>query len=693
MMYTATYSPEDNKIRLSASSRLDAETYARVKAAGFSWAPRQEIFVAPMWTPGREDLALELAGEIGDEDTTLVDRAEARAERFDGYKDNRILDAERASAAVSRIADNIPFGQPILVGHHSERHARKDAQRIENGMRKTVKMWETAKYWEQRAAGALSHAKYKELPGVRHRRIKTLTAEMRKCERSRDEVVKQLAAWTKISAIEDPEAQKAAAIQTAGHSRVWVKMPRKEGDKPDFDQSPNVYDCLTSSFPSLYAPRTVAEVLEHVLSALTRSNRPGNSTERWITHYTNRIAYERAMLGEQGGLVAQKHDIQIGGRVQVGDEWLVVLKLTKKDGDLLSVTTTAPRAWWAKTYKVELERIRDYKAPAEGDTEKVKAATKLPPMCNYPGEGFAQMTEAEWKAVYKDHKGSEVISTETTGKHRRRCVDNFIARKHGAAITTQWGSTAVFITDAKRIDPPAAALVNPAPSLPPREYAAAPRSIDVDPTMDESRALYAAAPKDDRIPTSGELYDMQKAAKQGVQVVAVPQLFPTPPELAARMVEIAEIEEGHRVLEPSAGTGVIVNAIHIANLAAGQQSDIHAVELNASLAHHLAFNDALGGARVTNGDFLAQNGNLGQFDRVLMNPPFGNAEDIKHIKHALHMLKPGGRLVAICANGPRQQAALRPLVDESGGEWEDLPAGTFKDSGTNVNTALLTIYA
>jgi hypothetical protein len=53
MRYTATYSPEDNKLRLSATSRLDAETYARVKAAGSSWAPKQEIFVAPMWTPAR----------------------------------------------------------------------------------------------------------------------------------------------------------------------------------------------------------------------------------------------------------------------------------------------------------------------------------------------------------------------------------------------------------------------------------------------------------------------------------------------------------------------------------------------------------------------------------------------------------------------------------------------------------------
>ena len=51
------------------------------------------------------------------------------------------------------------------------------------------------------------------------------------------------------------------------------------------------------------------------------------------------------------------------------------------------------------------------------------------------------------------------------------------------------------------------------------------------------------------------------------------------------------------------------------------------------------------------------------------------------------MLKPGGRLVAICANGPRQNERLRPQC----AEWIDLPAGTFKESGTGVNAALVVI--
>src|SRR5687768_3566845 len=107
MNCTATYSPEDNKLRLYATARLPAEVYARVKAAGFKWAPKQGLFVAPMWTPDRAALLVELCGEIGDEDTSLVDRAEGRADRFEDYSDKRTRDAEQAHAAVATIADGI----------------------------------------------------------------------------------------------------------------------------------------------------------------------------------------------------------------------------------------------------------------------------------------------------------------------------------------------------------------------------------------------------------------------------------------------------------------------------------------------------------------------------------------------------------------------------------------------------------
>lgn len=244
--YTATYSPEDNKIRLRASSRLDKETYDRVRAAGFIWAPKQELFVAPMWTPQRHDLAQELAGEVGDEDTSLVERAEQRSERFENYSKNRGADAANASAAVDVIAGNIPFGQPILVGHHSERRARKDAERIEAGMRKAVKMWETSEYWTQRAAGALHHAKYKELPRTRARRIKTLGADMRIHERNLKLIESQLA----------------------------------------------------NDHATMECPNAMPDDERNALSRIDRAPRSIAFQQRWITHYKNRIAYETAMLAE-----------------------------------------------------------------------------------------------------------------------------------------------------------------------------------------------------------------------------------------------------------------------------------------------------------------------------------------------------------------------------------------------------------
>ncbi len=73
-----------------------------------------------------------------------------------------------------------------------------------------------------------------------------------------------------------------------------------------------------------------------------------------------------------------------------------------------------------------------------------------------------------------------------------------------------------------------------------------------------------------------------------------------------------------------------------------------------------------------------------------MKPPFADGADVDHITHALRLLRPGGRIVALCANGPRQTAKLHPRIREMGGAWEELPAGTFAAAGTSVRTVLLT---
>ncbi|MGH7327645.1 MAG: DUF3560 domain-containing protein, partial [Polyangiaceae bacterium] len=42
-------------------------------------------------------------------------------------------EAGAASTAARERADRIPFGQPILIGHHSEKRHRRDLERIHRG--------------------------------------------------------------------------------------------------------------------------------------------------------------------------------------------------------------------------------------------------------------------------------------------------------------------------------------------------------------------------------------------------------------------------------------------------------------------------------------------------------------------------------------------------------------------------------
>jgi len=279
MTCTATFSAEDNKIRLYASERLDPETYTRVKAAGYIWAPRQKLFVAPAWTPAREDLALELAGEIGDEDTSLAERAEERAGRFDTYADHRQSDAESAAKTADSIAGGIPFGQPILIGHHSEKRARRDAEKIQSATLKAVKMWETSAYWLQRAERAIAHAERKERPDVRIRRIKTIEADKRRQERAIAEAEKFNALWNKTE-----EITRERAISIANYDHVYI---RKDGEP--FGQ--NLWSLLDRGEISPEAARE--KVLKARETAIAWAR-------RWIAHYDNRLVYERAMLAASG---------------------------------------------------------------------------------------------------------------------------------------------------------------------------------------------------------------------------------------------------------------------------------------------------------------------------------------------------------------------------------------------------------
>lgn len=171
----------------------------------------------------------------------------------------------------------------------------------------------------------------------------------------------------------------------------------------------------------------------------------------------------------------------------------------------------------------------------------------------------------------------------------------------------------------------------------------------------------------------------------------IPGYFPTPPTLARRAVAAADIQPGHRVLEPSAGSGHMAREIRDAH----PDADLHAIEFNTKLQGYLREQ----GFNVVHHDHMAHDDPHG-YDRIVMNPPFEHGQDAEHVRRAYDKLRPGGRLVAITSEGPffrsdKKSQAFRDWLDEVGADHDRLPEGSFAgsdaDRQTGVNTRMIVI--
>lgn len=187
----------------------------------------------------------------------------------------------------------------------------------------------------------------------------------------------------------------------------------------------------------------------------------------------------------------------------------------------------------------------------------------------------------------------------------------------------------------------------------------------------------------------GNLSAQRETARQQAQTVDLlsqnrPGFYPTPPAIVARMIEAAHITPGQSVLEPSAGTGNIADAI--------RQAGCEPVCIE--IAHDLADILRSKGHNVIQGDFLEH---VGTYTRILLNPPFEKAADIDHVQHAYQCLSAGGILVAIMSEGPffrgdKKSTEFRRWLDSVDGYSEKLPEHAFYQSGTDVQTRLVTIH-
>jgi len=169
----------------------------------------------------------------------------------------------------------------------------------------------------------------------------------------------------------------------------------------------------------------------------------------------------------------------------------------------------------------------------------------------------------------------------------------------------------------------------------------------------------------------------------------IPGFFETPRNVVAQMLQLADISQGCRILEPNGGAGSILEGLRDSG-----HKDVDTCEVNPMLRELLTCK----GFNVVGRDFLEFEPET-PYDRVLMNPPFEKGADAEHIRKAWDLLAPGGILVAICCEGlffrsGSKEADFRAWLQDKLDSEEKLPQETFRGgriTSTGANARLVVI--
>ena len=162
--------------------------------------------------------------------------------------------------------------------------------------------------------------------------------------------------------------------------------------------------------------------------------------------------------------------------------------------------------------------------------------------------------------------------------------------------------------------------------------------------------------------------------------------FPSPMPVVKKVMELADIQPGDFVLEPSAGAG---------NLACEAQAAGALVDCVEYQAKHVKTLEATGLFRSVAKRHFLEYPTPAVYTKVIMNPPFSRKADILHVMHAWKGVKPGGRLVSVMSAGALTgthslNGEIIKLIDQYG-HFEHLPDGSFEESGTSVRTVVIVL--
>ncbi|MFF4777641.1 DUF3560 domain-containing protein [Microtetraspora fusca] len=231
---------------LVEGSRKGDGVWEIVRTRGFRFSRHVGLYIrnsrdkaADRWTIDRAAQALRDAGftvEVDIDNVTLgrsfaeaeADRNERAEERADRYGERADRNTAAGNARWDRTRErlsHIPLGQPILVGHHSERRHRRliDWAHTQDG--KAIEETKKGKYWAGRAQAAENYQRHREDPGTTRRRIEKLEADRRRIVRVLED------GWERTVHAGEELPEGARVLHTYGDGDRWCKVPSSPGYK------------------------------------------------------------------------------------------------------------------------------------------------------------------------------------------------------------------------------------------------------------------------------------------------------------------------------------------------------------------------------------------------------------------------------------------------------------------------------
>lgn len=186
-----------------------------------------------------------------------------------------------------------------------------------------------------------------------------------------------------------------------------------------------------------------------------------------------------------------------------------------------------------------------------------------------------------------------------------------------------------------------------------------------------------------------EINTIYELLGNNIQVKKEIQLFETPEIIADKLVEMADIKENDKILEPSAGRGRIIKSIQKV-----YNGIIDYCEINHINRDYL---NKIENIKFITHDFLDMSSESDfKYNKIIANTPFNKNQDIAHIFRMYDLLNVGGVLISIASKhwqncNNKKETYFREWLKSVNAEITTIEEGEFKESGTLIGMNIIKI--